>query len=139
MGPVNRCRDLLKAEQNSTPEKGLIAEVEEYCDEAGLADVSTVHLRKEDIKETLKTHYFRTMWLQTLRSSKVRCNWDDSRKATRGYSHLTKLRSQLVFSLKVGELYLSVNRKKEAYNLYGGLQCHVKVCGGLDDIDHIQE
>ena len=23
--------------------------------------------------------------------------------------------------------------------MYGGLQCHVKVCGGLDDIDHIQE
>merc|ERR1712208_118167 len=43
--PVNRCRDLLKAEQNSTPEKGLIAEVKKYCDEAGLADVSNVHLR----------------------------------------------------------------------------------------------
>ena len=53
---------------------------------------------------------------------------------------LTKLRSQLVFSLKIGELNLSVNRPNEPENLYGGIQCQVcQVCGGRDEISHIQE
>ena len=134
---VNRCRDLLLAENSPTPSIGLISEVQAYCSEIGMSDMSQVSLWKEDIKETMKDHYFKVMWLETLRSSKVQCNWNPDQTATRGYSMLTKLRSQLVFSLKIGELNLSVNRPNEAKHLYGGLQCHVKVCGGLDEMPHI--
>ena len=40
--------------------------------------------------------------------------------------------------LEIGELNLSVNGPNEAMKLYGGLHCHVKVCGGLDEMSHIQ-
>ena len=94
-------------ENEATPNLGLISEVKAYCKESELPDVSRIQLKKEDIKEMMKTHYFRRMWMETLKSLKVQCNWDDQMTATRGYSWLTKLRSQLVFSLKVGKLNLS--------------------------------
>ena len=129
----SHCRKILLAEQNLKI-SGLLDEVEEYCREFNILDVTRVEILKCHIDYAVKTTSRTETWIGLTKSSKVLMRWTPEKNSNRDYFHFSKLESKLVFHLMVGELNLLTNKKREYMSRYGGTHCLVKVCGGEDEI-----
>ena len=52
---------------------------------------------------------------------------------------MNKLQSKLILAWRTGELNMLTNRKNESIRKLGSTECLTRVCGGEDDLDHVQE
>ena len=133
------CLRLLREQQKLTPEKGLLAEVQQYAKEYVLPDVTVNYCDKKVIDTTVKQAVMMRMWFKTLDSSKTFKHWDPTQDSNKSYFLGTKLEAKLMLALRVGELNFKVNRRRESVKKYGGVQCMVGVCMEDDSLLHVGE
>ena len=79
------------------------------------------------------------MWRSLFGSAKIQVRWTAEKTSNRPYFMFSRLESKLVLAYHVGELNLLTNRPTESMKKLGSLECLTRVCGGLDELSHIQE
>ena len=140
--PGQLIRRILAQEAEESPEHGLYAEVGKLSKEYGFKNVAYTEYLRDDIVRTVKNTSYRQTWIKTLSSTKVIANWEPRTCDTWNkpwYFTWSKLEGKMMIAFRLGELELKTNRSGESSRLYGGNQCLVGVCGGLDNLDHVAE
>ena len=133
------CYQLLRQQRKETPEKGLLAEVAAACDLYELPDVGENFVEKNVIDSSVKQAVATRLWLETFDSTKTFKHWTPEMTMNRSYFMMPKLESKLLLALRIGELNFKLSRKRESLQRYGGLECFVGVCLGLDGPQHVSE
>ena len=78
------------------------------------------------------------VWREVRESPKIPLHLTYSNKR-KYYFDKPKMEARMLFSYYVGELNLRTNRPREAEKKFGGVQCLVGTCCGVDSIPHIAE
>ena len=134
-----KCRDILVEEDNLPGHSGLLQEVREYSEEFKIPDVTTVQIRKNDLKNVVKRTAVIRQWISLTKSDKVVMRWEPEKNSNREYFKYTKLESKLMLALMIGELNFLTNRRQENLKNLGSTHCFVGVCGGEDSLDHVSQ
>ena len=136
--PRSQVVRLLKEQEKMYPGQGLIAEVKEICERFELPDVTLQTVDPDWVKETIGWKGMYEVWKEVRESQKIPLHLDYSKKR-KYYFDRPKMEAKMLFSYYVGELNLRTNRPREAEKKFGGVQCLVGVCCGVDSISHIAE
>ena len=133
------CRDVLLHENTLYPDSGLLHEVQQYCEELEVPDVTQIRVDKEDLAKKLKSNAFTNQWLSLTTSRKVRMRWRPEKIQDRQYFSKDKLTAKLLLCYRIGELNFKTNRRGEAIAKAGSTLCLGKVCGGEDSLEHVMQ
>ena len=133
------CLDTIKADHLVGDVRGIIDEVQEYCKEFELPDVTEHFVEPDVIKEKIKRKAMGELWQAHIFAKKPPITNIREDCKSRFYFELPKNKAKLMLCYEIGELNFRVNRKNEAKKKYGGTQCLVKGCVEEDSWQHVQE
>ena len=97
-----------------------------------------VEVDPEDVKKNISWKSMFQTWMDVVKSPKVplHTNYTNKRKY---YFNKPKMEAKLIFFYYIGELNVRTNRRREAEQKFGGVQCLAGICCGEDSIPHIKE
>ena len=136
--PHSQVVQVLREEEAMFPGQGLIGEVQELCQKYQLPDVTKQTVGAEVVKTEISWRGMQEVWNETRASPKVPIQLDYNNRR-KYYFDKPKMVAKLMFFYYVGELNVRTSRPREAEIKFGGVQCLVGVCCGVDSIAHIRE
>ena len=119
--------------------KGLLDEVREYSKEWQLPDLTVTQVLKRSLDYEAKKTAMNRMWRSLFNSRNIQVRWSPEKTSNRLYFTFSRIESQLVLTLNVGELNLLTYRKNESIKKYGTTGCLIQVCGGEDNLEHVSQ
>ena len=102
----------------------------------GLPDATEQTLDEDWVKQEISWRGMFEVWTETRASPKVPLPPDYSNKR-KYYFNKPKMEAKILFFYYVGELNLRTSRPREAERKFGGVQCLVGTCCGVDSVEHI--
>ena len=134
--PNSQAVQVMEEQERTTPGQGLIGEVRELCEEYGLPDASREYLDPEWVKKEIGWRGMFEVWTEARDSPKIPLHLEFN-KSRKYYFDRPKMEAKMLFYYYVGEINFRTNRRREAEAKFGGVQCLVGTCCGLDNLAHI--
>ena len=134
-----QCLETIKKDHIIGDIEGILTEVQQYCQEYKLPNVTEVYVDPEVIKDKIKKIAIDNLWLQHIKAKKPPKSIRRANLKPKFYASLPKNKAKLMLCYELGELNLRQSRKAEAIKKYGSTECLVPFCKEEDSWEHIQE
>ena len=134
-----QCRETILKDREIGGIRGLLDEVQDYCEEFGLPNVLETYIPPELLRKQIQRRSLDRLWLDHLSAKKPPSMIRREDCTQRFYSNLPKNKAKLALLMEVGELNFRTNRKYEALKKYGSTNCLVPACLGPDSLAHVNE
>ena len=132
-----QCLEVLNEEVRLDKVKGLIEEVKMICVEFNMPDITIYNIGKENLKKKIWEVARARLWEVVLKDRRVPYH-DDPRKYKKSYWQMSKRKALLVFGYQIGNLDFRNNKRRESVRKFGGVNCLIPHCEGIDEIDHVK-
>ena len=118
--------------------KGLLAEVREYCREYDISDVTRWYVPPKEIRDRVEKRVMSNLWMTNVEARKPPLAPKREDCKARYYSSLPINKAKLALCYELGDLNFRASRKNEAMRKYGSIKCLVPHCQENDELSHVR-